>query len=141
MTRAFSRRFLVLSASLALAATAACGDDTPDDPLEVNGCTLATATDMTGSAAVDISAISAWSIPHAACVIVSPGTTVSWTGNFSGHPIAGGETGSADSASPITVAGPGSGNETISALLETAGEYPYFCISHLRSMQGVVYVQ
>ena len=107
-------------------------DDTPTDTAEErlasNGCTYDAATDMTDVPAVNITGIQSWNIPHEVCVIVSAGTVVTWTGNFTSHPLAGGETGTVDDASPITEAGPGSGSATITAILADAGDYPYFCI-------------
>lgn len=101
----------------------------------VNGCTRATATDMTGMATVGL----AWSLPHAACTIVSAGTTVTWTGDFSLHPLTGGVTPTVDPSSAISMATP-SGNE-LAVTFASAGTFPYFCTVHNAGMQGVIYVE
>jgi plastocyanin len=107
---------------------------------ELNGCLKSMATDLTGQATVSITDISAWSMPHTACIIVSAGTVVSWTGNFTFHPLKGGNTPTPDLTSPITLAGPGVGATTIAVTLSNPGTFPYFCGIHLSSMDGVVYV-
>lgn len=116
-------------------------DATPDGGAMVNGCTEASAMDLTGMATVSLTDIDGWSVPHALCVIVDAGTVVSWTGNFTFHPLAGGVTPTPDAASVITAAGPGTGMETISATLSDAGDFPYFCTIHEAAMQGVIYVR
>lgn len=128
---------------------AGCGDDsstdagsTPDaPPVRVNGCTEGSAMDMRGMAAVTITDISAWMTPHSACIIVDAGTSVTWNGSFGPHPLVGGETGTPDTASPITLAGPGAGTTPVTATFASAGVFPYYCTIHLDSMQGVVYVR
>jgi len=101
----------------------------------VNGCTLAGAEDQTGG---DVT-LDPWTLPHAQCVIVSVGSSVTWTGNFTFHPLAGGVTPVSDPASPITGSDQSGGSATVA--FEEVGEYPYFCVVHGASMQGVIYVQ
>lgn len=117
------------------------GDETH---LEAHGCTFETAMDMTGAATVSISDISAWSFDHSACIIVNTGTEVTWTGNFSSHPLEGGVSPNDDATNPIDVAGvvvnAMNGNNTAEVTFLMAGDYPYFCGIHVDSMQGVVYV-
>lgn len=115
-------------------------DTTAPSRLEANGCTYATATDMTGEATVDVTDIARWMVPHEVCIIVSAGTEVRFTGNFSNHPFTGGETGSEDPDSPFTAIGPGSGSGTLTTTLDAAGDFPYYCTLHLQLMQGVIYV-
>jgi plastocyanin len=117
------------------------GDGGADDGgMVVNGCTAAEAMDMTGMGAVTITDVSAWSVPHSACIRVSTGTTVTWEGNFDVHPLIGGASGMGDASSPITMAGPGSGMGTVDVTFDAAGDYPYFCGVHAGAMLGVVYV-
>ncbi|MCB9787698.1 MAG: hypothetical protein H6744_13530 [Deltaproteobacteria bacterium] len=119
----------------------AVADTTPDTTeTPLNGCTMAEATDRTGESAVSLTDISAWTLPHKACIIVDEGTVVTWSGNFTFHPLTGGETPTPDATSPITIAGPGTGTTDIAVTFTTAGSYPYYCLVHLSSMQGVVYV-
>lgn len=109
-------------------------------PAEVHGCTPDSAMDMTEMAEVTITDIDAWQVPHNACIRVSAGTDVIWNGNFLVHPLAGGITPNADSASPITEAGANTGASSATITFEDAGTYPYFCEVHVNSMFGVVYV-
>jgi len=106
----------------------------------LNGCTLAMAKDMTNQKQVVISDISQWSFGHQACVLVTPGTQVQWEGNFTTHPLAGGESGKPDPMSPISKAMVNA--STAAALIPTdAGKaYPYFCSKHT-GMQGVIYTK
>lgn len=120
------------------------GDTGADGGMPLNGCTMAAAMDMTGMAAVTITDISPWSVPHNACIIVSDGTVVTWQGNFTSHPLAGGPVGMTDAASPITMAGPGTGMMDISVTLAADGAeegiFPYYCTVHLDTMAGVIVV-
>ncbi len=100
-----------------------------DDP---HGCSLDSAEDRTGETEV----VLAWGIPHNRCVIVSPGTTVTWNGSLQSHPLAGGVSPNKDAASPIS-----SANDNIgSVVFNTDGTYPYFCTIHTGNMRGVIYV-
>ena len=140
---------------LLLLGAIACGDDTgtadaspPDATTGDTGtadtgpppCTMATAMDMTGMAAVTITDISAWSLPHSACISVSVGTTVTWQGNFTFHPLTGGVAPTSDTTSPVTAAGPGADIAPVDVAFTTAGEFPYFCTVHLAAMSGIVFV-
>ena len=141
-----------------LLATFACGDDSTTgsggggsgaSPTTTDGgggsvatdCTAATATDMTGQAAVTITTAQAWGIPFNQCILVDVGTVVTWEGNFLAHPLIGGETPTADSTSPITAAGPGDMMTPVAVTFATAGEYPFFCDIHKAQMYGIVVVQ
>ena len=110
-------------------------------PVPVHGCTSDEAQDRTGEAAVSITDIDGWEIGHKVCLKVSTGTVVSWSGNFTFHPLAGGVLPTQDAASPITTAGSTvTGDGTVDVTFDTAGDYPYFCTIHTSSMSGVVYV-
>jgi plastocyanin len=101
----------------------------------VNGCTLASATDMTNMSTVNLT----WTDSHQQCIVVSAGTTVIWNGDFASHPLDGGVTGITDAASPITLASPVAMQTSVT--FNNVGDFPYYCTVHLASMQGVIYVQ
>lgn len=109
-------------------------------PAEIHGCTPDAAMDMTGMAAVNITDIDAWQVPHNACIRISVGTEVTWEGNFSVHPLVGGVTPNEDAASPITEAEANVGLGSATVTFDDVGSYPYFCEVHINSMFGVVYV-
>ena len=106
----------------------------------LNGCTRATATDLTNTKSTTITDVSAWTFGHKACIIVTPGTQVVWQGNFVTHPLAGGPAGKADLASPISLAKPNGDAVTVITPTDNGNgqAYPYFCTNH-NGMQGVVY--
>lgn len=116
--------------------TSGMGGNGGDAGPTLNGCTRSGATDETGSATA---AVPAWSIPHQGCIVVDAGTAVTWTGDFTFHPLSGGETNMADASSPISGNTPANGEVTVT--FATAGEYPYYCTNHGSSMQGVIYVE
>lgn len=107
----------------------------------IHGCTEATATDMTGMAAVTITDTSGWAVPHSACIVVSAGTVVTWEGNFTAHPLVGGETPTTDDSSIVTINGSADGMVPVDITFDTAGTFPYFCGIHVATMTGVIYVQ
>ena len=126
-----------------------CGDsnnaqeEVIDDILgggEINGCMGTSARDETGSATVTITDISAWEVPHSACIIVSQGTAVTWQGNFDEHPLVGGTSPLMDPGSPVTQAGSTSGTDDATITFSATGVFPYFCDMHATTMLGVVYV-
>lgn len=154
----FNRSILAMAVGLLMAV--GCGDDStggggsggsggagggdggsPSDggsgagPAEVNGCTLADADDETGSATVDLE----WTLTHQECIRVAVGTTVTWTGAFTTHPLKGGESPDIDASSPITESDQTGADASVT--FDTAGEFPYFCNVHFGSMQGVIYVE
>ena len=107
---------------------------------EINGCVGTSARDETGSATVTITDISAWEIPHSACIIVSQGAAVTWQGNFETHPLVGGTSPVTDLGSPITLADASSGSDDATVTFGATGVFPYFCDVHQTTMLGVVYV-
>jgi len=106
---------------------------------EVNGCTVADALDMSGETAVTITNVTAWTVPHSACIIVDAGTAVTWQGNFEIHPLVGGASPTRESGSSITEAG-SNGTEDTTVTFSLLGRFPYFCEVHDSTMLGVVYV-
>lgn len=115
------------------AGTDALGDAASDATPLVNGCSLGTAMDMKSMNSVTLT----WDFPHAKCVIVSPGTTVTWNGTFADHPLDGGVSPTEDPTSPIQA----SSGTTFQVVLSDVADYPYFCGIHTGSMRGVVYVR
>jgi plastocyanin len=105
----------------------------------LNGCTLATATDLTGQSMVNISFGGFFYTPK--CIKVSPGTMVTWSGTFMSHPLQGGAVVNnvpfPDNSS-IQLTNTGT-SKTIT--FGAAGAFPYYCQFHVNSMQGVVFVQ
>jgi plastocyanin len=79
-----------------------------------------------------------WANPHRRCIEVDVGTEVVWNGNFTVHPLDGGEAGTTDPQSPITLASPTGMNKHVT--FTAAGTYPYYCTNHQVTMKGVVYV-
>ncbi len=105
----------------------------------LNGCTAASFVDMTGQSMVSISFGSFFYTP--ACLKVSPGTQVTWNGEFISHPLQGGTVlnfmGTPDNSQiPFTNTG-----TTKTVTFGSAGTFPYYCQFHVASMQGVVLVQ
>ena len=66
---------------------------------------------------------------------------VTWKGNFTGHPLVGGVTGTLDPTSPITKAGPKMGTTSVDVTFGNVGEYPYYCQLHLQAIKGVIYLE
>ncbi len=109
---------------------------------QINGCDPATAVDLTGmgSTTVTFGGIS-YTPP---CIKVSVGTGVTFDGDFTFHPLMGGEVvagakvpaGSGPFV-PITNTG-----TTKTFTMSSAGTFPYYCDVHaLSGMTGVVFVQ
>jgi plastocyanin len=146
-------RTSVLVALLSFGLLAGCGSDSQVDNwneldqelggVETNGCagTSSAYTDLRGQASVTITANSPWMVPHNACIGVSPGTQVTWQGDFGTHPLVGGVSPTTDSASPITQADArGTDDVTITFDATAITVYPYFCEVHTTTMGGVIAV-
>lgn len=107
----------------------------------INDCTAGAAEDQTGKADVTITFTSFAYTP--ACVKVSAGTKVTFSGDFASHPLVGGEVSGGtkfpDPASPFTMTNTGM---MVDFTLASAGTFPYYCDFHTgQKMYGVVYVQ
>ncbi len=100
---------------------------------QVHGCTPEAAEDFTDETEVVLQ----WSLPHDRCILISPGTTVTWNGNFNSHPLAGGISDNKDESSPISSPGDNIGSVTFNDI----GDFPYFCRIHIGNMTGVIYVR
>ncbi len=105
----------------------------------LNGCTLAMATDMTNQAMVNISFGGFFYTPK--CVKVSPGTQVTWSGSFMNHPLQGGAVVNNVGFPDNSAIPPTSTGSTKTITFGAAGVFPYYCLFHVNSMQGVVFVQ
>ncbi len=107
----------------------------------IHGCDPATAQDETANAALTITFSGINYTPK--CVRVKAGTVVTFSGDFTLHPLVGGEvvsgTKTPDPNSPIVETSTG-----MSAMftLSTAGTYPFYCDVHATvGMTGVVFVE
>ena len=114
------------------------GDGGGGGDAAVHGCTYETATDMTGNAEVSAAATGEWIIGYNACIKVDSGTKVTWTGNFTTHPLNGGVSPTEDTASAISNDATGDG--VVEVTFDSAGEHPFFCGVHVGTMTGVIYV-
>jgi plastocyanin len=115
----------------------------PDAATEapVNGCTRATATDLTGRAGTTITfTFASYSPP---CIRVSVGTIVTFNGSFASHPLnpgtVVGTTVTPDVGSPIMTTSSGS---TASFTMSSVRTNPYYCGFHYTlGMVGAIYVE
>jgi plastocyanin len=142
---------LLVLASLASFLVAGCsssssssGSTTGGTTTAVNTCTEAAATDMTSMKAVTIDFGGTADTYRPNCVEVATGTAVTWSGDFSVHPLMGGTvSGSAaptvDATSPITEAKASGMSATVT--FTTAGTFPYYCAVHYGiGMVGAIFV-
>lgn len=107
----------------------------------LNGCVQAMAEDFTGMSAVTIQFAGVEYTP--ACIRVKIGTSVTFQGSFSFHPLQGGTVtngvGVPDPMSPITLTATGM---MASFTLSDAGDVPYYCTAHANSgMKGAIFVE
>ena len=75
------------------------------------------------------------------CLIISAGQTVTWVGNFSVHPLVGGEYRGDAGTSPTPIVRVDTGSDPKAVTFATPGLYPYYCDNHAPTMEGVVWVQ
>jgi plastocyanin len=96
--------------------------------------------DRTGQAQVTISFGSGGYVYTPACIIVSAGTMVTFSGDFSSHPLAGGNNPpTVDASSPILQTTTGT---LATFTMSSAGSYGYFCKFHYSvGMEGAIFVQ
>jgi len=105
-----------------------------------NGCTLATATDLTGMANPTVTfTFPAYTPP---CAKIHPGQSVTFSGSFGGHPLQEGAIVGGvpypDPGPPIT---PTNAGTMATFAFPTAGTYPYYCLFHYGSgMKGAIFV-
>jgi plastocyanin len=120
------------------------GTSNPDDGgAAANGCNSGAAPDMTGMNAVTISFGDAYGFAYSpACIRVRSGTTITFQGDFTAHPLVGGfasrSSAMADPDSPIHA--PASGTAT-AFVAGDASVYPYYCANHFGSgMMGAIFI-
>jgi plastocyanin len=108
----------------------------------VHGCTVANAVNRSGE--LDIRTVTFTFYEYTPkCLRIAPGQTVTFSGDFSFHPIVGGEiVGNSkvpDGLSPIT---PSSGGNMKDVTFPTDGAFPYYCNNHgtTADMFGAVFV-
>lgn len=109
---------------------------------DLNGCSIATATDFrgSGSAAVGVGPANTYT---PACVLINAGQDVVFTANFAAHPLRGGavinSTPVVDPSSPIPPTDAGNGGIRVN--FATAGSYGYYCEAHVDfGMYGAIFV-
>jgi plastocyanin len=111
----------------------------------VNACHPDSAKDMRGQMQVTVHFGSALGFTYdPACFIVSPGTQVTFSGEFDQHPLVGGDVSMGmkvpDPSSPI--GGPTSNGTSKTVMLQTAGTFPFYCDIHaLVGMKGAAFVE
>jgi plastocyanin len=77
-----------------------------------------------------------------ACIIVSQNTAVTFTGNFSLHPLRPGEVIGGVAIPQGSLILPTSTGTSATFFMEGKGTYPYYCLAHFTSdMFGAIFVQ
>jgi plastocyanin len=110
----------------------------------VNACDPDSATDMRGQMGVTVRFGGALGFRYEpACLRVSPGTEVTFGGEFDEHPLVGGQvsgsTKAPDPSSPL--GGPTSNGTSKTVMLQAAGTFPFYCDVHaFLGMKGAVFV-
>jgi plastocyanin len=112
----------------------------------VNNCTAAAATDMTGMATVSIAFGGATGLKYAPpCIKVTSGTKVTFTGDFTTHPLQAGviangtATPATAGSSPLPTTAMATGT-TATFTITPAGTYGYYCTVHgvADGMEGAI---
>jgi plastocyanin len=106
----------------------------------VNNCTEATAEDHTTDSTVTITFDNGNLTYKPACIKIKTGTMVTWSGDFSSHPLTPGINGVEDTTgTPIMATMTGM---SASFTFPNAGTFPYYCAVHFSfGMEGAVFVQ
>ncbi|HEY1954618.1 MAG TPA: hypothetical protein VGH28_03385 [Polyangiaceae bacterium] len=118
---------------MAASALLGCGSSAP----LVNGCDPGAAQDLTAQAVVTIQFGGSAGFAYSpACAKVKTGTPVTFSGDFTLHPLVGGSATRAaatpDPASPVAA----------SFVAGAPGTYPYYCANHFGSgMMGAIFVE
>jgi len=105
----------------------------------MNRCDPSTATDKTGLSSVTVTFANFSYSP--ACMKVSPGTQVTFSGSFVPHPLMPGVDCQADASGDSPVSSTASGTSA-QFRFDDPGSYGYFCANHCGTfdMEGAVYV-
>jgi len=134
-------RVLPLLAGLTLLSilvlVASCGGGSGDgNGGDICGCTEAAAEDLTAQTSVTVNFGGTHGLSYSPkCILIAPGTSVSFEGEFSTHPLSP----TVGSGNPITHTASGT---TASFTFDAAGAFGYRCDVHFGSgMCGAVYVQ
>jgi plastocyanin len=113
----------------------------------VNGCTRASAKNLTGHASVTIHFPSPATTFRfsPACVRVSKGTHITWSGEFSVHPLQAGRVNASTGVATVSTTSPihheTSGTHATFTFGKT-GTFGYYCTRHYRlGMKGAVFVE
>jgi plastocyanin len=113
-------------------------------PTAINGCSISTATDLTGQTTATVDFGGGLGLKYApACIKVKAGTVVTFNGGFASHPLQGGVdlggTGVPATTGPfVTVTNTGT---TANFTMSSAGTFPYYCTAHVSSgMEGAIFV-
>jgi plastocyanin len=109
---------------------------------DLNGCTPAGATDLTGSASAAVTFPGAGFAYSPRCIKVRVGAEVAFSGDFAFHPLQGGAVvgGTPVAASTGPFATPTSTGTTATFAMSAAGSYPYYCTLHAAlGMAGAVF--
>jgi plastocyanin len=130
---------LTVMAVVVLAAGCGGGGSSADDGGgggDICGCTEATAEDLTAQTSVTVAFGGTHGLAYSPkCILVVPGTAVSFDGDFAMHPLSATE----GAGNPITHTASGT---TAQFTFAAAGAYGYQCDVHVGSgMCGAVYVQ
>lgn len=107
---------------------------------DICGCTFANAENHTGQAAVTVSFGGTLGFAYSPkCIIVNPGTDVTFSGSFGTHPLrAYTDPANTDPGNPIQATSSGS---TATFTFSAVGSFGYYCSQHVSlGMCGAVYV-
>jgi plastocyanin len=133
-----------LNSACAVASDCASGVCTNNVCSQINGCDLTNAVNLTGGAPTAIAFGGALGLNYVPkCIKVTQGTVVTFNGDFSGHPLVGGEVagGSKVQASTGPFLPATSTGMAASFTMSATGAFPYYCDFHaLSGMTGAVFV-
>jgi plastocyanin len=109
----------------------------------VNGCTVATAQDLTAMTTATVTFDNGNLTYAPKCIKVALGTSVTFNGAFAGHPLLGGVVNGGmttpDAAGPFVPVTNSGNSKTV--VMSTAGTFPYYCVPHATlGMNGAVFV-
>jgi len=127
------------SSSTTSSSTSASSSASSSGAALVNGCAPTAAEDHTADSNVMISFPTGGLMYSPACIKISAGSSVTFNGSFTNHPLSPGLDGVPDPTSPITATATGT---TATFTFPNAGAFGYYCEAHVLSgMKGAVFVQ